>query len=84
MNLHNEPKNGSTLNIILKAPDVSYEPGDHVGVFPCNRSEIVNGVLNHLDVADIDKPVQLQILKENHTPNGNYFLKLLLIQSNFF
>lgn len=69
-NLHKDGENGSTLKIVLQTPNISYEPGDHLGVFPCNRTEIVNGVLKHLAVTDPDKSVQLQILKENHTPNG--------------
>ncbi|EEB12398.1 Nitric-oxide synthase, salivary gland, putative [Pediculus humanus corporis] len=69
-NLHQGGENGTTLKIDFKTPNINYEPGDHVGVFPCNKPEIVNGILNHLSVSDVNKSVQLQLLKENHTPNG--------------
>ncbi|KAL0272500.1 UNVERIFIED_CONTAM: hypothetical protein PYX00_005440 [Menopon gallinae] len=69
-NLHDDFKNGSTLGIALSSPELQYEPGDHVGVFPCNRPEIVEGVLQHLGTAEPDKAIELQILKEMSTPNA--------------
>lgn len=68
--LHDDDKNGSTLGISLSVPEVQYEPGDHVGVFACNRPDLVEGILKHLGSTDPDKSVELQILKENHTQNG--------------
>ena len=47
-----------------------YQPGDHVGVFPCNRKELVDGIIQHLDEECPDKPVQLQLLKEKQTSTG--------------
>lgn len=50
-----------------------YEPGDHVGMFAANRSELVNGIIQHLgtDQGAADQAVELQILKEKHTSTGN-------------
>jgi nitric-oxide synthase len=53
------------------AADMPYTPGDHVGVFACNRQELVDGVLSRLQTTtDPDQPVELQMQKENHTSNG--------------
>ena len=41
--------------------DLKYEPGDHVAIFPANRNEIVDAILDHIDDnIDPDTPVQLQ------------------------
>lgn len=58
---------------------VDYEPGDHVGIYPTNSSVIVNGILSRLcGVDNHDEILQLQILKETHTTNGNSNLLLTL------
>jgi nitric-oxide synthase, brain len=50
---------------------LNYEPGDHVGVCPANRVELVNGILDKLTgVTNPDEISQLQILNEKHTSNG--------------
>nr|CAD7592455.1 unnamed protein product [Timema genevievae] len=62
----------STLLLELDAgQEIQYQPGDHVGVFPCNRKDIVDGVLSRLTIrVDLDVPVQVQVLKANNTSNG--------------
>ncbi|XP_039747140.1 nitric oxide synthase-like [Pararge aegeria] len=51
--------------------DLKYDPGDHVGVMACNRSEIVEAVLKRLKGVDnFDRTVQLQVMKEKLTPTG--------------
>jgi nitric-oxide synthase len=51
--------------------DFPYAPGDHVGVYACNRKELVDGILSRLQTTtDPDQPVELQMQKENHTSNG--------------
>ncbi|XP_012275116.1 nitric oxide synthase, salivary gland isoform X2 [Orussus abietinus] len=51
--------------------DVSYSPGDHLGVFACNKSDLVEGILMRLQTTfDWDAPVELQTQKQSHTPNG--------------
>jgi len=32
-----------------------YMPGDHLGIYPENRKEIVNGILKHFSDVDIDQ-----------------------------
>lgn len=61
----------STIAIEFIATDVKYQPGDHVGIFPSNREDIVNGILTRLSGSeDFDRLLQLQLLKENHSTNG--------------
>nr|CAD7393279.1 unnamed protein product [Timema cristinae] len=71
-NLHSSDTSRSTLLLELDAgQEIQYQPGDHVGVFPCNRKEIVDGVLSRLTIrVDLDVPVQVQVLKANNTSNG--------------
>lgn len=58
---------------------MEYEPGDHVGIFPANCQEIVDGILKRLTgVENHDEIVQLQILKENHSTNGKYLVCRLI------
>lgn len=61
----------STILVEIMANNVHYEAGDHVGIFPANRTGIVDGILNRLSGVDnFDEILQLQLLKENHTTNG--------------
>ncbi|CAG2059720.1 unnamed protein product, partial [Timema podura] len=71
-NLHSSDTSRSTLLLELDAgQEIQYQPGDHVGVFPCNRKDIVDGVLSRLTIrVDLDVPVQVQVLKANNTSNG--------------
>lgn len=61
----------TTMLLEICAPGLDYEPGDHVGIFPANRSQLVDGLIERL--AGVDNPdevVQLQLLKEKQTSNG--------------
>ncbi|KAG8222258.1 hypothetical protein J437_LFUL001456 [Ladona fulva] len=81
-NLHSSDASRATILFELEAtgkeeelngekPICAYQPGDHVGVFPCNRPELVNSLLSRLQGApDSEVPVELQVQKEKHTPNG--------------
>ncbi|XP_055642693.1 nitric oxide synthase isoform X2 [Toxorhynchites rutilus septentrionalis] len=73
VNLH-EGSNGSERSTILVeiiAEGMAYEPGDHVGIFPANRAEIVDGIIQRLSgVNNADEVLQLQVLKEKQTQNG--------------
>lgn len=62
----------STILIEFISKDAKYQPGDHVGVFPSNRFDIVDGILNRLSGnEDSEHILQLQMLKEKHSNNGN-------------
>jgi sulfite reductase alpha subunit-like flavoprotein len=51
---------------------LNYKPGDHVGVCPKNRTELVDGILERLTgVTNFEDPLQLQVLDEHQTINGN-------------
>lgn len=70
----------STILVEFAANGVDYQPGDHVGVFPANRGEIVSGILYRLNgIDDHDAIMQLQLLKENHSTNGKNYIKKLAI-----
>lgn len=69
--LHQLSDGRSTILVEFTANGVNYQPGDHVGVFPVNREELVNGILLRLNgIEDYNGIVQLQFLKENHSTNG--------------
>lgn len=70
-NLHSDVKTDrATLLLELQLADSVYEPGDHVGVFSCNRKELVNGIIEHLEDPNPDKSVELQFLKEKQSSTG--------------
>nr|XP_026494938.1 nitric oxide synthase isoform X1 [Vanessa tameamea] len=62
----------ATIFVDMESEDeLKYEPGDHVGIMACNRTEIVDAVLERLKGVDnYDKAVQLQVMKETLTPTG--------------
>ncbi|XP_034100432.2 nitric oxide synthase isoform X1 [Drosophila albomicans] len=61
----------TTMLLEICAPGLEYEPGDHVGIFPANRSPLVEGLLGRLvGVENPDEVLQLQLLKEKQTSNG--------------
>ncbi|XP_050084413.1 nitric oxide synthase isoform X1 [Anopheles aquasalis] len=63
----------STISVEIVAEGVDYEPGDHVGIFPANRKDIVDGIIERLvGVTNPDEILQLQLLKEKQTANGVY------------
>lgn len=62
----------STILVEFTVNGVNYQPGDHVGVFPVNNEDIVTGILGRLNgIDDYDGIMQLQLLKENHSTNGD-------------
>lgn len=74
--MHGDKVEKATLLLQLETV-LNYSPGDHLGVFPQNRPEIVDRVVERLEgVTDPNQVVQLQMLKENHTPNGKMQLQL--------
>lgn len=76
-NVHQNGSGRSTILVEIIANDVHYQPGDHVGIFPANRADIVDGILEKLSVVEnYDEVLQLQLLKENHTTNGTIFYQI--------
>lgn len=73
-NLSSIHSGGKTLLLELDdlaSMEIIYKPGDHLGVFACNRQELVEGILKRLDSPfEADVPIELQMQKQSHTPNG--------------
>lgn len=64
----------STIAIQINAQGIDYEPGDHVGIFPENRKDLVDGIVDRLvGIEDPDEILQLQVLKEDQ--NGDQLFK---------
>jgi len=71
-NLHEKvPTDRETMLLELVADNCAYEPGDHVGILPKNRRELVDAIIKHLNPEiDADKPIRLQLLKEIQSQTG--------------
>ncbi|XP_043579281.1 nitric oxide synthase, salivary gland [Bombus pyrosoma] len=73
-NLSGDSSSGTTLLLELDdiaGMEIQYKPGDHLGVFACNRSELVEAILERVQTPfDPNTPIELQIQKQSHTPNG--------------
>ncbi|KAG8182789.1 hypothetical protein JTE90_018662 [Oedothorax gibbosus] len=73
--LQSEEDSRQTLLIVISmTPDspLKYFPGDHVGIYPANRKEVVDGILGRMSSTcpDPDKPFQLQLRKTVQTIEG--------------
>ncbi|KAJ8725465.1 hypothetical protein PYW08_003648 [Mythimna loreyi] len=64
--------NAETVFVDLEPEsEIKYVAGDHIGVLAPNQKDIVDAVLERLNgVEDLDKIVQLQVMKETLTPTG--------------
>lgn len=75
-NLSGDESSGTTLLLELDdivGMDISYKPGDHLGVFACNRADLVQRILQRVQSTfDADTSIELQMQKQAHTPNGRY------------
>ena len=58
----------STISVRLKtenSTELQYKPGDHVAIFPANRPELVQALIDGLsDDVDPDKPIAVEALRE--------------------
>ena len=80
-NLIQKQKDRKTLLVELDvqeySSDFEYSPGDHIGIFPENRKELIDKIMARLiDVPDLDQYVNVEILREKNTVFGkktNYF-----------
>ncbi|GFQ76027.1 nitric oxide synthase, salivary gland, partial [Trichonephila clavata] len=73
--LQSEEDSRQTLMIVIATPEddsFKYFPGDHVGIYPNNRQDIVDGILKRISTTcpDPDKPFQLQLRKTVQTIEG--------------
>ena len=64
-----EKQDRKTLLVELSSEEFSsdfeYNPGDHIGIFPENRKELVDKILHRLiDVPETNQPLKVEILKE--------------------
>lgn len=66
--------------------ELSYLPGDHVGVFAGNDPAIVEEVLSRLteDASDPDQVTKMEILKEKHTPLGSEPLEIVMLRPDYY
>ncbi|KYQ52059.1 Nitric oxide synthase, salivary gland [Trachymyrmex zeteki] len=73
-NLSGDESSGITLLLELDdivGMDISYKPGDHLGVFACNRADLVQRILQRVQsIFEADTSIELQMQKQAHTPNG--------------
>lgn len=77
------------LELDFAEQNLNYKPGDHLGVFACNQTFLVDGILQKLDnTFGEDMPIEMQIQKQIHTPNGTYNViyisNIILIRNEFF
>ncbi|GIY63295.1 nitric oxide synthase, salivary gland [Caerostris darwini] len=73
--LQSEEDSRQTLMIVMEISDndsIKYYPGDHVGIYPANRKEIVDGILARISATcpEPDKPFQLQLRKTVQSIEG--------------
>ncbi|XP_053560576.1 nitric oxide synthase, inducible isoform X2 [Bombina bombina] len=72
-NLQSQKSSRATLLLQLSAEDrqeVQYLPGEHVGLFPANQSELVMGIIGHLkDAPPSDQDFRL----ETRSEQGNFW-----------
>lgn len=55
---------------------LNFAPGDHVGIFPENSAELVNGIVKHLpDAPPINQSLHLESLSDS-SPGNNHLWHL--------
>ncbi|XP_035410174.1 nitric oxide synthase, endothelial isoform X1 [Cygnus atratus] len=68
-NLQSEASSRATMLVRLDAvgqPELQYLPGDHLGVFPANRPELVQELLERVeDPLPADEPVLVEVLEKD-------------------
>uniref|UniRef100_A0A6I8NDU9 Nitric oxide synthase n=1 Tax=Ornithorhynchus anatinus TaxID=9258 RepID=A0A6I8NDU9_ORNAN len=73
-NLQSPKSSRSTIFVRLHTnghPDLQYQPGDHLGVFPGNHEDLVNALIERLeDAPPINQLVKVELLEERSTALG--------------
>ncbi len=80
-NLIQKQKDRRTLLVELDvqeySSDFQYSPGDHIGIFPENRKELIDKIFARLiDAPDLDQYIKVETLREKKTVFGkklNFF-----------
>ncbi len=80
-NLFNLFFSRSTILVELKTDGnteaLSFAPGDHVGIFPENSPELVDGILKHLpDAPPVNQSLHLESL--SHSSHGNSLISVII------
>ena len=60
---------------------MKYSPGDHVGIYPPNRKDIVDSVLERLD-GDVHPDHDI-MLDMNHGENGKHNIKQYKVYNSY-
>lgn len=74
--LHDDKVDGRTTILVeLEAVDPKdapyYLPGDHIGIYPENRTELVNEIIEHLPEYDADQNFKVLVKKHNLLDDNN-------------
>uniref|UniRef100_A0A452SNX7 Nitric oxide synthase n=1 Tax=Ursus americanus TaxID=9643 RepID=A0A452SNX7_URSAM len=79
-NLQSPKSSRSTIFVRLHTngnQELQYQPGDHLGVFPGNREDLVNALIERLeDAPPVNQLVKVELLEERNTALGNYVHRL--------
>ncbi|XP_076802082.1 nitric oxide synthase 1-like isoform X1 [Clavelina lepadiformis] len=74
INLQSAESKRSTILVKLDTNDsplLDFEPGDHLGIYPCNQPELVDGLISKLEDAPAkDDVIQMETLKRKNTHLG--------------
>uniref|UniRef100_A0A8C3CMB2 Nitric oxide synthase 3 n=1 Tax=Cairina moschata TaxID=8855 RepID=A0A8C3CMB2_CAIMO len=75
-NLQSEASSRATVLVRLDAagqPELQYLPGDHLGVFPANRPELVQELLERVeDPLPADEPVLVEVLEKDSSGRSSW------------
>ncbi|XP_012912025.1 nitric oxide synthase, brain isoform X1 [Mustela putorius furo] len=73
-NLQSPKSSRSTIFVRLHTngnQELQYQPGDHLGVFPGNREDLVNALIERLeDAPPVNQLVKVELLEERNTALG--------------
>lgn len=59
------------INTLGNSGELEYKPGDHVGLFGSNRSDLVEKILSKvINAPSADQLVKIEVLREKNTVFG--------------
>uniref|UniRef100_A0A3P8VBK3 Nitric oxide synthase n=1 Tax=Cynoglossus semilaevis TaxID=244447 RepID=A0A3P8VBK3_CYNSE len=78
-NLQSSKSNRSTIFVRLHTNNhdkLSYQPGDHLGIFPGNNEDLVMNLIDKLeDAPPVNQIIKVEFLEERNTTLGNNWTK---------